>query len=506
MDTSSRRSRENPHKANFNLYMNFYNDVMDKKIKDIEGYLKEDMKKDIEFMKNNSPTIDKPFNNFILLYNYLNTLKKDKTKITTKFDFRINNEDFKSDEGVLNEEAINFNKKSGRDKISNTEMINRFIIDNYIIHSKSINGLKIKTATKINNVEYEKLYNIIDNEKSKINDLLNDFTLDKYLELNTSIRNNISKNKLQNLISNIYNGSYNFLLIKKLKESNFGYYIINIILINKILDEIDFFEFMMLQRILAIFDKEFVDVLKQGSIKKGVEISISNIIKTAEIDDPNEINGKFFIYFTVISLYNKFLKSESKNQFNLYKLAYESYYIKSLLSNTSQTSQTMILDNRVKYYNFMFKNPIEIGSIERNVNNKEGRIERANKQLIDNEEQYNKGLLHYLNIAAVCLLKDNNIEILYNGTPIEDSETKGKGDDEGQGKGDDEGQGQGDDNKLIKLLNDLTSKSNSEEFNKDFNKELSIEFLDFISNEFFSNNYRIRINEKGYFKSQKNTK
>lgn len=498
MDTTTKNNPIDLHKKNFNLYMDFYNDVMVNSFKEIEGSLKEDIKKDIDIMKNNDLTSNYSFNNFILLYNYLNTVKKYKT-INIKFDFRINNEDFKDKDGNIDEYTVDFNNKSGYKNIGNTEIINRFIIDNYIIHLKSKFGLKIKGNKTIqDNNFYQILYNSIINNKEllkTINSLLDKFELDKYIKLNFFINNikslenikelldnqtlkflNIKTDKRINDLIESYKTKYGYLLISKLMERNFGYYIINIILINDILNEIDFFEFMMLQKILAIFDKKYTKKLKEGEINRK-KISISNIIKETDLET-NEINGKFFIYFTVISLYKKIFKSESKKEFNLYKLAYESYYIKSLLKNTSN-SNVMELDNRVKYYNFMFKTPIQIGRAVK--------VSMSNNELKEKEEKYNKGLLHYLNIAAVCLLKDNEIEISYNGTQIKHSESNSD-----------------DDKKLIQLLNILTKQSNE---TKKLNEDLSIEFLDFISNEFFSNNFlsennRIRIDKDGYFESR----
>lgn len=448
-------------------YENFYKAVMDDK--NIEESLMNDMKDDIKLMiesnksnQSDQSDIVKSFNNFNNLYNYLNTLNKTKNY----FDFRVNNEDFKDDKGVLNEKAINFGstQSSTNTKISNKQMINRFIIDNYIINSKTENGFKIGNE----NYDYQNLYiNVINNDDflQKINELIEGFTLTKYNDLINDINakmnddnaqiNNFESKKLINIYNSI---KYKYLLITKLSEQNIGYYIINIILINKILDEIDFFEFMMLLRILVIFDK-YTNVTLTASN------NVSNIIKTADTDNTYMIKDKFFIYFTVISLYKKLFKSESKNKFNLYKLAYESYYIKSLLNE--KTSTITRLDNRVKYYNFMFNN----------INT--GDVKTANNEIKNNkEDEYNKGLLHYLNIAAVCLLKDNNIEILYNTTNIKPFEIINN------------------DNKLIEKLNLLTTSSES----KELNKKLSEKFLQFISNEFFSDN--ITINNAGIFEIQ----
>ena len=488
------KTRYNTNLTGIMTYEIFYNEVM--KDENIEASLINDMKEDIKLMIESNDT----FNNFIVLYNYLNTLND----TNNFFDFRVNNKDFKDDNGVLNKKAIDFNSTSLKRNISNKEMINRFIIDNYIINLKTENGLKIKkplkkqsksrltkqsnSTSKEDSEYYKKIYDFINNKEddenllTKIYSLIKNFNSDNYDKLhsfiiktetgNEDLRDKMVSSEIGKLIKTYknLNNDFDYLLITKLSSNNFGYYIINIILINDILDEIDFFEFMMLQRILVIFNKYENVILKENDNVKNFTLktsdNVSNTIKTAQIGDPKIIKDKLFIYFTVISLYKKIFKSESKNKFNLYKLAYESYYIKSLLNE--KTSTITRLDNRVKYYNFMFKNdPITI----------EIDIGKTNNKFKDKENKYNKGLLHYLNIAAVCLLKDNSIEISYNGTPIENSESKSDDDD----------------NELIELLNDLTRKSNS----KELNKNLSEEFLDFISNEFFSNQflnkYRIRI-------------
>ena len=145
-------------------------------------------------------------------------------------------------------------------------MINRFIIDNYIIHLKSKFGLKI-IGNKIYDKNfyeglYKNLYNFINDKKllQIINSLLDNFELDKYIKLNFLInkleplgnieellKNNqtleISNIKTAKNIKNLidsYNTNYKYLLMSNLNDKNFGYYIINIILINNILNEIDF--------------------------------------------------------------------------------------------------------------------------------------------------------------------------------------------------------------------------------------------------------------------------